>query len=127
MIRRWPATQKEQAGSASLQFLCYALSAWVILVVLLRLTPIYLEHRAVLSILENVVADYDASEDTTARIKQKLRTGWAVNGVDQVGFDTVRIKRRRSALTLSVHYDVEFPIVSSINGVWSFDATLTTP
>ena len=79
------------------------------------------------SILENVVTDYDASDDTTSLIKQKLSTGWAVNGVDQVDVDAVGITRRRSELTLSLRYDVEFPIVGSINGVWSFDATLTTP
>ena len=123
----WPTTQRNHAGSSTVQFLCYALSAWVVLIALLRLTPIYLEHRAVVSTLENVVTDYDASDDTTSLIKQKLSTGWAVNGVDQVDVDAVGITRRRSELTLSLRYDFEFPIVGSINGVWSFDATLTTP
>ena len=60
---------------------------------------------------------YDPSNDSTARIKQKLEAAWSVNAIDQVDSGSVRIERRRSGLKLMLQYEVRFPIVGDIVGV----------
>ena len=89
--------------------------------------PVYLEHRAVVSVMETIVDQYDPSNDSTARIKQKLEAAWSVNAIDQVDSGSVRIERRRSGLKLILQYEVRFPIVGDIVGVWAFDETFAAP
>ena len=94
---------------------------------LLRLTPIYLEHQTTVSVLDTIVEEYDPSVDNAARIKQKLNAAWSVNAIDQVDSNSVRIERQRRGLTLKLQYEVRFPIVGDIVGVWAFDETLASP
>lgn len=116
-----------QSGSSTVQLLCYLVTGWVLLTAVLRLSPIYLEHRTIISVLETIVDQYDSSKDTTARIKKKINEAWSINAIDRVDPDSVRINRRRSELTLVLKYDARFPIAGDISGVWTFDETLTTP
>ena len=127
MSKRWSAARRKQSGSSTLQLLCYLLAGWVVLTVLLRLTPIYLEHRTVVSVMKTIVDQYDPSNDSTARIKQKLDAAWSVNAIDQADSGSVRVERRRSSLKLMLKYEVRFPIVGDIVGVWAFDETFATP
>ena len=127
MNKRWSATRREQSGFSTLQLLSYLLAGWLVLTALLRLTPIYLEHRAVVSVMETIVDQYDPSIDSTARVKQKLDAAWSVNAIDQVDSGSVRIERRRSGLKLMLQYEVRFPMVGDISGAWAFDETFSTP
>ena len=127
MNKRWSAARRKQSGSSTLQLLSYLLAGWLVLTTLLRLTPIYLEHRAVVSVMETIVDQYDPSIDSTAKIKQKLDAAWSVNAIDQVDSGSVRIERRRSGLKLMLQYEVRFPIVGDIVGVWTFDETRASP
>jgi len=127
LSKRWSAARRKQSGSLTLKLLCYMLAGWLVLTALLRLTPVYLEHRAVVSVMETIVDQYDPSNDSTARIKQKLEAAWSVNAIDQVDSRSVRIERRRSGLKLMLQYEVRFPIVGDIVGVWAFDETFAAP
>jgi len=71
LIKRWFSARKEQTGSSIIQLLCYLLSSWLVLTVLLRLIPIYFEHRTIVSVLEKIVSEYDPSTDSTAVIEKK--------------------------------------------------------
>ena len=77
--------------------------------------------------METIVDQYDPSIDSTARVKQKLDAAWSVNAIDQADSGSVRIERRRSGLTLMLQYEVRFPIVGDIVGVWAFNETRTSP
>ena len=127
MNKRWSAARRKQSGSSTLQLLSYLLAGWLVLNALLRLAPIYLEHRAVISVMETIVDQYDPSIDSKARIKQKLDAAWSLNAIDQADSGSVRVERRRSGLTLMLQYEVRFPIVGDIVGVWAFDETFATP
>ena len=127
MNKRWSAARRKQSGSSTLQLLSYLLAGWLVLTALLRLAPIYLEHRAVISVMETIVDQYDPSIDSKARIKQKLDAAWSLNAIDQADSGSVRVERRRSGLTLMLQYEVRFPIVGDIVGVWAFDETFATP
>lgn len=77
--------------------------------------------------LETIISEYDPSNDSTARIKQKLNAAWSVNTIDQVDANRVRVERSRSELKLILQYIVRFPILGDIVGVWAFDETLASP
>lgn len=127
MIKRWFSARKEQTGSSIIQLLCYLLSSWLVLTVLLRLIPIYFEHRTIVSVLEKIVSEYDPSTDSTAVIEKKLNAAWSDIAVDQVDPESIVIERKRSKLTLAVQYDARFPVLGDVVGVWMFDERVTTP
>ncbi len=120
------SARSRQSGASSIQVLSYALAGWLVLVSALRLLPIYLEHRTVVAVLEQVVEEPRAHEDRSRRIRERLRKAWSLNGIDQVSVEDVRITRDRSTLTLSLKYSVPFPIFGGVSGVWAFDETLTS-
>jgi hypothetical protein len=103
------------------------LSGWLVLTVLLRLTPIYLEHRVIVSVLETIVQEYDPADDTSLQLRKKLNNAWSLNSIHQVDASEVKIRRRRAQLTLQLEYGVDFPLVGGVSGVWSFEESLTTP
>ena len=127
MIKRRFSARKEQTGSSIIQLLCYLLSSWLVLTVLLRLIPIYFEHRTIVSVLEKIVSEYDPSTDSTAVIEKKLNAAWSDIAVDQVDPDSIIIERQRSKPTLAVHYDARFPVLGDVVGVWMFDERVMTP
>ena len=127
MIKRWFSARKEQTGSSIIQLLCYLLSSWLVLTVLLRLIPIYFEHRTIVSVLEKIVSEYDPSTDSTAVIEKKLNAAWSDIAVDQVDPESIVIERKRSKLTLAVQYDARFSVLGDVVGVWMFDERVTTP
>ena len=127
MNKSWTATRHNQSGASTLQLLCYALSSWLVLIVLLRLTPIYLEHRVIVSVLETMVQEYDPGDDASLRLRKKLNDAWSLNSINQVDASEVKIRRRRAQLTLQLDYQVDFPLIGGVSGVWSFEESVTTP
>ena len=127
MNKSWTATHQNQSGASTVQLLCYALSGWLVLTVLLRLTPIYLEHRVIVSVLETMVQEYDPADDASLRLRKKLNDAWSLNSINQVDASEVKIRRRRAQLTLQLDYQVDFPLIGGVSGVWSFEESVTTP
>ena len=127
MNKSWTERRHNQSGASTVQLLCYALSGWLGLTVLLRLTPIYLEHRVIVSVLEAIVQEYDPVDDTSLQLRKKLNNAWSLNSIHQVDASEVKIRRRRAQLTLQLEYRVDFPLVGGVSGVWSFEESLTTP
>ena len=127
MNKSWTERRHNQSGASTVQLLCYALSGWLVITVLLRLTPIYLEHRVIVSVLEAIVQEYDPVDDTSLQLRKKLNNAWSLNSIHQVDASEVKIRRRRAQLTLQLEYRVDFPLVGGVSGVWSFEESLTTP
>ena len=127
MNKSWTERRHNQSGASTVQLLCYALSGWLVLTVLLRLTPIYLEHIVIVSVLEAIVQEYDPVDDTSLQLRKKLNNAWSLNSIHQVDASEVKIRRRRAQLTLQLEYGVDFPLVGGVSGVWSFEESLTTP
>jgi hypothetical protein len=125
--KSWTATRHNQSGASTLQLLCYALSSWLVLTLLLRLTPIYLEHRVIVSVLETMVQEYDPADDASLRLRKKLNDAWSLNSINQVDASEVKIRRRRAQLTPQLDYQVDFPLIGGGSGVWSFEESVTTP
>lgn len=117
--------RRSQAGAASLQVLSFVLSGWLVLTLLLRVLPIYLEHRVIVSVLETVVEDYNSETDRRSDIRSAMSKAWTVNAIDQAEFREVDIATNRSSLTLTLQYSASFPIVGPLEGVWSFDEVVT--
>lgn len=112
---------RREQGASSLTALCFVISAWVFLTALLRVLPIYLEHRVIVSAMHSVAQGYDTAAHGREEVREALEKTWVVNRIDGVASDSVSIDRRRAGVILTLSYSISFPLVGPIDGVWRFD------
>jgi hypothetical protein len=107
-------------GSSSFSILCVIVTAWVALTALLRVLPVFMEHRTIVSAMESVASNYVPGKDQSADVSEALRKAWSINRISQVDASEVSIDRRRTGVILTLEYQTVFPLVGPIQGVWDF-------
>jgi len=107
-------------GSSSFSILCVIVTAWVALTALLRVLPVFMEHRSIVSAMESVASGYEPGQDQSADVREALRKAWSINRISQVDASEVPIDRRRTGVILTLEYQTVFPLVGPIQGVWDF-------
>ena len=107
-------------GSSSFSILCVIVTAWVALTALLRVLPVFMEHRTIVSAMESVASNYVPGKDQSADVREALRQTWSINRISQVDASEVSIDRRRTGVILTLEYQTVFPLVGPIQGVWDF-------
>ena len=100
--------------------MCVIVTAWVALTGLLRVLPVFMEHRTIVSAMESVASSYEPVQDQSADVREALRKAWLINRISQVGASKVSIDRRRTGVILTLQYQTVFPLVGPIQGVWDF-------
>jgi hypothetical protein len=107
-------------GSSSFSILCVIVTAWVALTALLRVLPVFMEHRTIVSAMEFVASGYVPGQDQSADVREALRKAWSINRISQVDASEVSIDRRRTGVISTLEYQTVFPLVGPIQGVWDF-------
>jgi len=107
-------------GASNFSILCVIVTGWVVLTALLRVLPVYLEHRTIVSAMQSVAADCIPGQDHSADVREALRRAWSVNRISQADVSEVAIDRRRSGVILTLKYQTVFPLIGPIQGVWDF-------
>ena len=113
-------TTRAMRGSSSFSILCVIVTAWVALTALLRVLPVFMEHRTIVSAMESVASGYVPGQDQSADVREALRKAWSINRISQVDVSEVSIDRRRTGVILTLEYQTVFPLVGPIQGVWDF-------
>jgi len=111
---------RDMRGSSSFSILCVIVTAWVALTALLRVLPVFMEHRTIVSAMESVASGYVPGQDQSADVREALRKAWSINRISQVDVSEVSIDRRRTGVILTLEYQTVFPLVGPIQGVWDF-------
>ena len=111
---------RRMRGSSSFSIMCFIVTAWVALTGLLRVLPVFLEHRTIVSAMESVASSYVPGQDQSADVREALRKAWLINRISQVEASKVSIDRRRTGVNLTLEYQTVFPLVGPIQGVWDF-------
>ena len=105
-------------GSSSFSVLCVIVAAWVALTGLLRVLPVFMEHRTIVSAMESVASGYEPGQDQSADFREAFRKVWSINRISRVDASEVSIDRRRTGVILTLEYQTVFPLVGPIQGVW---------
>ena len=111
-----------QQGNTTVAIFAYIVTGWVLITALLRVLPIYMEHQTIKSVLEDTAASYQPARDRTATVRESLERGFTVNRISHLSASDVKIQRERDSLTLSADYEVRFPLIGALQGVWHFDS-----
>ena len=112
--------QHTMRGASNFSILCVIVTGWVVLTALLRVLPVYLEHRTIVSAMQSVATDYIPGQDHSADVREAQRKAWSVNRIAQADVSEVAIDRRRSGVILTLKYQTVFPLMGPIQGVWDF-------
>ena len=100
--------------------MCVIVTGWVALTGLLRVLPVFMEHRTIVSAMESAASSYVPGQDQSADVREALRKAWLINRISQVEASKVSIDRRRTGVILTLQYQTVFPLVGPIQGVWDF-------
>ena len=112
--------QHTMRGASNFSILCVIVTGCVVLTALLRVLPVYLEHRTILSAMQSVATDYIPGQDHSADVRKAQRKAWSVNRIAQADVSEVAIDRRRSGVILTLKYQTVFPLMGPIQDVWDF-------
>ena len=65
-------------------FCAFIVTAWVAMTGLLRVLPVFMEHRTIVSAMESVASGYVPGQDQSADVREALRKAWSINRISQV-------------------------------------------
>lgn len=114
------ARSRNMRGASSFSVLCVIVTGWVALTALLRVLPVFMEHRTVVSAMESVAENYVPGQDQNSDVRKALRKAWSVNRISQVDASEVSIDRRRTGVVLTLEYQTVFPLIGPVQGIWDF-------
>jgi hypothetical protein len=113
----------QQDGKSTKTIFFGLVVAGVLLLFLFRLTPVYMEHFAVVSSLNSMEEEIGMRTKSLNELKRLLQNRFDINDVKRVTKDDVIIKRQGQSTLITVAYEVQIPLISNIDLLVSFDNT----
>lgn len=110
-----------QQGVTLLSFLIYALFGASLLLVCLRVVPIYMENIKLQSILAEVGESFTSEAVNKTSIKQKLSKRFAVNSVSALKLKDIKIEREGEFWVVDAGYEKRVNLVSNIDIIVNFN------
>jgi hypothetical protein len=91
------------------------------LVVVLRVTPLYVEYLTVKDVIARAGAEYDPSKQGLGDIRTHIRKLLNTSQIYVITADDVEIVREKGKVVIDANYEVRFPLVWIIDGVMKFE------
>ncbi len=111
---------RERGMTAIGWLLMLALIAFFAILVL-RLTPNYLEYFKVASSLESLAGEPGIGQKPPAEVRKLLLRRFDINDVEHVDKKDIKISRENGKMKVSVTYEVRVPILGNVDAVTSFN------
>lgn len=103
-----------QQGITAIGFLILAVMVVAIGFAGLRLTPIYLEHMKILSVLEDTKANLDGTNPSIQQIKSAIGKRLNIEMVRTIKKQDFKIKKSEVGYSVRIQYDSEAPYLANI-------------
>ena len=113
----------QQDGKSTKTIFFGLVVAGVLLILLFKLTPVYLEHFAVVSSLKSMEEEAGMRAKSPSELKRLLQKRFDINDVKRVTPDDIIIKRQGKSTLITIAYEVQIPLVSNIDLLVTFDNT----
>ena len=110
-----------QSGFTLWTLALYLLVLSVALVLILRVTPSYLEYLTVKDIVERTVEEFDPETQSALEIRTRIRKLLQTSQVDVIDASDIEIYRERRKIVIDANYEVRFPLFWIVDGVMNFD------
>jgi hypothetical protein len=113
--------RRQQQGITAIGFVILACFVGLFVFAFLRLTPIYLEHMKVTSVLNDVKAELDGTRPTIAQIKSALNKRLDIEMVSGKDARDFKIAKSDTGYSVAAKYDSKSRYVANIYLLVEYD------
>jgi hypothetical protein len=114
---------KQQAGLSILSVVFGILITGLVVLLIFKIGPLYLEHYGVVSSLKSLEKEAGISQKSNTELMTLLQKRLEINDVKRVSHKDVTIKKQARQTTVRVAYEVQVPLVSNVDLLITFDDT----
>lgn len=110
-----------QQGMTAIGVLLVLAILGVFVLVILRLTPAYLESFRVRGQLSSLSEDAKVDGKSPTQIRQMLKRRFSIDDIDNVADDQIKIVKGKGMVEIDIKYEVRMPILGNIDAVTMFE------
>ena len=115
-----PLSRRQMRGF-SIWSLSLSLLLGGLLVLALRIVPIYAEYLTVCDVIVRAAAQPDSEAQPLADLRVRIAKLLKANQVDDTSIDEIEIYRDRGFIVVDANYEKRFPLFWILDGVMKFD------
>jgi cell division protein FtsL len=115
-----PLSRRQMRGF-SIWFLSLSLLLGGLLMLALRIMPIYAEYLTVRDVIVRAAAQHDSETQPLADLRVRIAKLLKANQVDDTSIDEIEIYRDRGFIVVDANYGKRFPLFWILDGVMKFD------
>jgi len=120
-------TSKHQCGIGVISLLLIVLISVSAIIVVIKLTPSYLENYTLKSVLQGVEQDFAGKKNTPTKLRSVVQKRLLTNNIRSVKPLDVRIIEVSKNMQIKIEYEVRKPLVGNISAVLSFSELAEVP
>ncbi len=99
-----------------------------VVLIALRVVPLYMEYFQVVSSLEGIAEEPETSKKSLKEIKKNLlRRMRDINNVERVNAEHITIAKKKGLITISVDYEARVPMVANFDLIATFGKSVEVP
>lgn len=114
---------KQQAGLSILSVVFGILITGLVVLLIFKIGPLYLEHYGVVSSLKSLEKEVGIRQKSNTELMTLLKKRLDINDVRRVNSKDITIKKQARQTTVRVAYEVQVPLVSNVDLLVTFDDT----
>ena len=115
-----PLSRRQMRGF-SIWSLSLSLLLGGLLMLALRIMPIYAEYLTVRDVIVRAAAQHDSETQPLADLRVRIAKLLKANRVDDTSIDEIEIYRDRGFIVVDANYEKRFPLFWILDGVMKFD------
>ncbi len=112
---------KKQQGMTMISMLALAVLIGFVLLIAIKLAPVYLGQFKVASALKGLTSDARAKDASSDDIKELLLKKFQIDDVDHIKAEDIKIDTQGSAMIVRIDYEARVNILSNVDAVVVFD------
>jgi hypothetical protein len=112
---------KKQQGLTFISWLVILSIAGFLLLIGIKITPVYLENYAVKSILETIKNDPLAARKSVRELRENILSRLDINHIRYVNKEHITIKRKKGLTRVQITYEERRHVIYNVFLVMTFD------
>ncbi len=113
---------KKQRGLTMMSLFFVLAGIGVVIMLVLKIVPVYMTHGKVVSALEGLKGTTDIHTKSKSEVVSSLNKRFSVNAVTDVNLDKdVTITKNGDYLKVQIKYQVEVPLAGNLYALMKFD------
>lgn len=110
-----------QAGASTLATITVLLCAALLLIVAVKILPIYADDYTVRGLLENLQEDEKIKTMSVRELQTAIQKRMSVNNVDVINTKDIKLVKDGQRMTMALAYEVRTTLFQNIDAIVHFD------